>query len=537
MDDPCAIDPMSDACLNPPVDPPGDDPCVIDPMSDPCLNPPVDDPCAIDPFSDACLGPPIDPADLGDLGPDELGDLDPGSLGGFTDDHIANLTPDAAGGFNMDQLGNLPPDVFDQFTPDQIGNLDPFALAGLSPDQLGNLDPTAIGGFTPDQIDELTPDAVGGFTPEQFQSLPPDALMGFDEQNLGGLDPDVIQGIELEDLNNLDPMAIQNLPGNDLAEFLTNLGDPSIAPDDVTDLLPEGWEIDPSTGDLQAPPGAELAFPSLDQLMIEDGTTLPELPDFSRDLSLGGAMTGDTVLMGLDMALGAAGFDEFSFSQEMNGILNVAPDADPTAIAAAFIPDTDSMVQAPDGTPPGIGMNEEGAFVLTTDDGFQIPLLPAPADPNAIVNLLPGTEVQVGSEGETVITNPGDGGGPIVGVFDPLLTESDQAPGLYRMGDGPDEEILIVYEDGTAQMLNPTIQSPDEFNQAAQGIPGVENIEINTDGTIDLTFEGNPLTLQPLFDVEQGTGTGQQTPMLMAEGDRFFFTNSNGDRQEFVLGT
>lgn len=578
-DDPCSIDPMSDECLNPSDDAGEPDPCEIDPMSDECLNPGSDPDSPPQDLPDT-----PDPDDFGDFGLDQISDLDPSNIEEFTDDHINNLDPDAASGFSIEQLDSLPADVFDQFTPDQIENLDPDALGALDASQLENLEPSALAGFTPEQIDNLSPDALGGLdpsqlgelepdafgsldinqiegldpialsgvnenqidaldqdavsglSPEQFQSLPLDALGGFDEDNLGGLDPTVVQGLDLDDLNSLDPLAVQNLPGSDLPEFLTNLEDPSISPDDVSDYLPEGWQIDSANGDLTAPPGAELAFPLLDQ-PDNDGTTLPTLPDFSRDLSLGGAMTGDDVLTGLNMALDAAGFEEFSFDQDENGILNVAPDSDPTAIAGAFIPDTDEMVQAPEGTPPGLSVNDDGAFLLTTDDGFQIPLLPSPADPGAIIELLPDSEIQIGEEGETIITEPGTGDGPIVGVFDPLLTESEQEPGLYRSGEGADESILIVYPDGSAQMMMPAIQSPDEFEQAALNIPGLEEVNINTDGTIEVTFDGEQLMLQPLFDIEPGTGNGDEAPMLMSEDGTFFFVNSNGDRQEFLVNT
>jgi hypothetical protein len=126
---------------------------------------------------------------------------------------------------------------------------------------------------------------------------------------------------------------------------------------------------------------------------------------------------------------------------------------------------------------------------------------------------------------------------PIVGIFDLLFETSDEPAGLYRQGTGPDEEVLIVYSDGTAQRMRPTIQSPDEFESAASAIPGVERVEVNLDGTIELDYQGAGLILKPLFDVLPGMESGSATPELIIEDGRFFFINSNGDRQEFVTGT
>ena len=94
----------------------------------------------------------------------------------------------------------------------------------------------------------------------------------------------------------------------------------------------------------------------------------------------------------------------------------------------------------------------------------------------------------------------------------------------------------MVYEDGSAQQMRPAIQSEAEFGQAATAIPGVDAVDFNTDGSIDLRFQGSDLILRPAFDIEPGTAAGTATPMLMQDGDKFFFTNSNGDRQEFFVG-
>ena len=46
---------------------------------------------------------------------------------------------------------------------------------------------------------------------------------------------------------------------------MTNVDPTKVTTDAVDDLLPTGWELDKTTGDLKAPPGAPLAFKTIDQ--------------------------------------------------------------------------------------------------------------------------------------------------------------------------------------------------------------------------------------------------------------------------------
>ena len=118
--------------------------------------------------------------------------------------------------------------------------------------------------FEPTQMAQLPKDAVGGLTPDQFDKLPPAALGGMTKDNLGGLDPKVMTAMTPEVLQNLPADEIKNMPGGDFAKLMTNMDPAKITPDNVDELLPTGWEIDPAAGDLTAPPGAGLAFKTLD---------------------------------------------------------------------------------------------------------------------------------------------------------------------------------------------------------------------------------------------------------------------------------
>ncbi len=491
---------------------PGGDPGTCDP-GDGSYIPAIGDPGGVppdgsDPNNVPLCFPPPDAGNLGNFGSGDIGMLAPGSFAGFTGDHI--------------------------------NNLDPAAVAGISSQQLANLDPSVVGAFSPDQLANFSPNALAGLTPSQFQMLNQAALGGFTSENLAGLNPGLIQSMSAQQLQGLNPAAIQNMPGSGASRLLTNLDDPTIRPADVMGLLPEGWVIDPASGAMTAPPGAALAFRTLLDDGNMDGTTMPELPDFSSSLSLGGAPAfgADNVLNGLNGALSAADLGQYQFQQAPDGILNINEMGNTASSLAAFIPDTGNMVQAPAGFMPGLGQDSRGAYVLTTEDGYQIPLAPSPKDPDGIVTSLPGSEVRVGSLGNTIISGAaGAGSNPIAGIFDPMIGSSNQPPGLYRTGDGINEEALMVYQDGTAQRLLPMIQSPDEFIEAAGSIEGIDAIIFKTDGTIELQYQGENLILRPRFDVAPGSGDGSNAPSIQIEDGRYYFLNAVGDRQELLLAS
>jgi len=488
----------------------------------------------------------LDAAAMGGLKKDQVAELAPTAMGGFKKDQVANLDAAAVGGFKKDQVAAIDPTAMAGFKSDQVAGLDPTAMAGFKPDQLKAIDPDAVAGLKEDQVKNLSKDAVGGLTSNQFDKLPDDALKGLTKDNLGGLGTDVVQGFSNDTIAKLDPTQVKSLAGDDFSKLMTNVDPTKVTADAVDDLLPTGWELDSATGDLKAPPGASLSFKTIDKAASDNinETSLPPLPDLSKDLALGGG-TGDGsggVLAGLDKALDAvAGDGAFKFEQRSDGILNLKTAGSDDA-AAAFIPDTSKMKQAPDGTAPGVSQDATGAYVLTTDKGYQIPLLPSLADPDAVKNQLPAdSKIEVGTGGQTTISDLGVDGSdkPVVGMPSPLLVASDKAPGAYRDGDGADAKIEIVNADGKAQVITPAFKAQDEFKTALSGF-GATDVTVNTSGTMDLNFGGQKITLKPHFDIDKNKtdDTGAKFPPGVKQvGDKFFFTNADGETQELSVVT
>ena len=453
---------------------------------------------------------------------------------GATATQLGGVDPDKTGTLTSDQLGKLDASAVSSFDKNQIADLDPVAVAGLSADQVKVIDTVAIGGFNKEQISKLSQSAISGLTTDQFDKIAPAVLNGLTKDNLGGLGSKVIGNITPEMLSNLNIDAVKGMATEEFSKFITNLDSTKITTDNVDGLLPSGWTLEAS-GQLKAPPGAKLAFKTLEKVTNINNTSLPTLPDLSKSFSLGGGGSG-SILDGLDKAIDSSNIG-YNFYQRSDGILNLrAIDASlDLTPAAAFLPDTSEMKQAPKNSVPGIGVDSRGAYVLITDKGYSIPLLPALINPDAVKNLLPVTsEIEIGSGGQTTISDLGDGrGNAVAGVPNPLVSTSIKSAGIYSIGSGAKEKIEIVQADGSLQVISPAFKDQDGLITALYAIPEVAGVEINTDGTVDLIYNGSSLILKPHFDVEVKEGGGKYLAGIIQDNGKFYFTNAKGERQQF----
>ena len=481
--------------------------------------------------------------------------MDAAAMAGFDAAQVAGFDAAAIAGFDKDKVAAMDAAAMAGFDAAQVAGFDAAAIAGFDKDKVAAMDAAAMAGFESEQLSELPAaaftnsekmsnldkKALSGISPDQFAALDSSALGGLKSENLGGLAPDVFNSMSEEEFASLDPSAVREMKGEDFSKLVTNLNEFSVEQDTVAARLPEGWTMD-ETGDLKAPPGAGISFASLKREIPLDGDTAPKVaaqPDLSTDLALGGGSGTNSVLSGMDSALESANINGLGFTQTSDGILNVGGDDGPAA--AAFITDAANMVQAPEDTQPGITLDEEtGGYVVITEQGYQIPLKPAVANPTEIAALLPDSELEIGEGGQTSISNLiGEDGeaSTVTGIPNPILEQSELPAGTYSSGAGADAEIKIVYADGTAQTLTPAIKDQAGFEEAVASIPGVENFVQKVDGSLTLSFDGTRIVLRPLFDVVEGEEGTKIDPKIIQEDGKFFFYSADGSRQEFVVGS
>jgi hypothetical protein len=279
----------------------------------------------------------------------------------------------------------------------------------------------------------------------------------------------------------------------------------------------DGQQQPPQPGGDGQQPGTPLTFSPRHIPSLPERVKLPPLPDFSQGLgSNGQTPSGQTdVLDGLNQGLAQGGFPQFTFQQRDDGPLNVKGTGAAEGTKFAFIPQTNRMTQQDDNAPIGLSRDEKrGQYTITTPDRQKIPFIPAPNDPTCVLDAT-GEQgsVEMGEDGDVLLKIPGQQR-TVAGIFDPMVAEqSDMEPGIHfvETAEG-EEEAIVACEDGTAQQMRPTVSSPKQLIERGMMIDGVEDItHRKDDGTFDVTFNGQPLKLEPTFDVEsESLAEGEQ---------------------------
>jgi hypothetical protein len=408
---------------------------------------------------------------------------------------------------NLNDFG-LSQDQFENFNADEIANINPDVFGAFEVDDFNHMSPEAMSGFTPDQFAQIDRTTLKGISEEQFNQLPPEALANMDLSNIGGFNPELFGQFDPEHFQQFNAEQFEQADPRDIFRMIANSDPENIKPENLRELLPEGWTID-KDGIIELPEGEGFALPPISK--IEGGSSdviFPEeIPDLNNGLGIGGQ--GEPMINGLNEALARANLPQFDIKQDEKGIMQVTGSDEYEGINLAFLPDIANMKQGNANFEPGLSQDKRGLYVLTTANGQMVPIRPVPKDIEAIKNLLPieGSQVTLGDEGDVLMNIPEFNGQPPIygaGIFDPFINPAPEglAPGIHLPNDPTGlEPALIVYEDGTSQIMNPTIPSPDEFIEQAEKFVGVDNTQYNGDGSISLTYEGNPVKLNPTFIV------------------------------------
>ena len=289
--------------------------------------------------------------------------------------------------FDDTQLRFLNDEAFDSFAPEQFAALPLESLDAMEAEQIENLPPDVIKTFLPAQIQALSDDAIAGFTPEQFEQLPIDALNGLKAEQIGELDFDVLADLSIEEFNQFDVEEMKTMPHADFSRFVVQVDQDKITADLLLERMPEGWQFD-NEGNLQPPENAELFYQALPE-PVEGAFFVPEdgIPNLDSYLGLGANGSGDTPLAGFNRLLDDISPYDIDFDMQQNtfGILDVSEKN--TGLAYAFSPDREGIRQGDSEAQPGLSQNDEGYYVLTTEDKKQFTLEPAPSNPGDFVNI------------------------------------------------------------------------------------------------------------------------------------------------------
>jgi len=424
-------------------------------------------------------------------------------------------------------------------SPQQVPAFDDKRIKGTEKDAFQTFDAPNVAvlpeqaamGFSPEQMGEFKKDALMGFNPEQFKQMPLEALSGLTPENVGGFQAKVLREMTVETLSAVQPTALQET--EDFAKIATNVDLVKLKPQNFKSVLPQNWQMDETTGKLQPPPGSKISFKAMDAPSLSSQIEMPtDMPDFSSSLAVGGRpIAGETVVEKLNHTLDAKGFKEYSLRQNNSGVVMVEGSSTSKDISLALLPDSDNMQQI-DTTveTTGVAVDATGRYMVTTEDGWQIPMVPAPQDVSDLASVL-GTDsvVKVGKKGDVLMsyTSTQRRGARanedvyvyFVVIFDPFVDPTlqdfcdasgcnwDNMPGGLQLGINFDnnnrakQQITVLYSQGKAQKAYPTVLAPDSFIKEAKKFANVEDIVYNTDGSFTLTYQGITLYLYPTTQV------------------------------------
>ncbi|WP_353572830.1 choice-of-anchor D domain-containing protein, partial [Candidatus Albibeggiatoa sp. nov. BB20] len=275
------------------------------------------------------------------------------------------------------------------------------AFSIFKPQHLQQLPLEIFTQFEAPDIAYLEPETVQSLDIEQFEQLPLETLAGFTQNNVDALHSDVLNSITPEKLTSIQPQAIQQAekPGT----IFTQLDSNKITPQQIQAYLPDGWNVDLETGQLIAPVGTKLNYKDLtpNNIPSQRQAQLPEIADLSTSFSLGGK-TGQSAQANLNqgikqtLSIGDVDLNQFIFTQNENGVLNIVGTGLYAGITFAFLPDVNDVEQAPLDIPVGLTQDAGGFFTMITPEQQRFVLTPSSNNPAGLVEVI--SDVAVDTE-------------------------------------------------------------------------------------------------------------------------------------------
>jgi hypothetical protein len=373
-------------------------------------------------------------------------------------------------------------------------------------ENLENISPEEFDNVKPEQVAILSKTFVEQISTEQFEQIPLESLSGFTSDNLGGLSTEIIDDFNSEHIAALNIEEFQQLQSEDISEFFTNFNE-NIPLTDIENLVPLGWELDLEQGTLTAPAGEKIRLQektfSADELPPQ--VTLPPVPNFQAGFGVAGK--GTPVLEDVIEGLQEDNWTHLIPLQNEHGIIEVDDTNENNQVKKYVVmPNYDDITQAEPGASTGLKTNEGGFYELTTPGDLEITFVPVPKDPiNLSKEIIKSGELWIGNDGDVIMEF--ENSWEIV-IFDPAieLAPNGLETGIYWSENPNEEDNWVVYSDGTAQKIYPTIYSPDTFIQVGQTcdicVGQVESLTYKIDGSLTVSYAGQLYLIEPTREVE-----------------------------------
>jgi surface antigen len=478
------------------------------------------------------------------LSAEQLAEMQAETLEYLSLEQLEQIPVETLGGLTEDNIEGMPTELMGELSGEQLAEIKPEALAGLEEEQLEAIPPEAMSEMVPEQMAELPKETLEGLSTEQLEQLPTEALSGLQSDNMGGLSTEVLNNFTPEHLSALDAGEFTQMPTEEVSKFFTHFDADKISIQNVYELVPPGWQIDTQSGEITAPEGAKITprtLPVSDNLAAVK-VKLPPIADLGKGMGLGGQ--GTSVKDNMTRSLEEENLMDFVLSQnEETGILWVEGTGDSEGVKYTFIPDVDNVIQVDgDKIPVGLSVSEGGFYTITTPDEKQYKVVPAPQNPLALSEVIGDGQVVVGKRGDVLMEWNTEvrrrGARHVVAIFDPFIqpapeglcqgeisleemvcdfdnASENQKLGLHFPGTRRtrrNETAKVVYPDGTAQTITPTLLDPDVFMEQGFKFEGVEDIVFNANGVFYASYQGQPYLVIANFDVQTQEVLEGETP-------------------------
>jgi hypothetical protein len=449
-------------------------------------------------------------------------------------DLLVLIPSDAMAGLNAEQLARIPAEALAGLSAAQLAKITPQAIVGLTAEQISYLSLDAVAALTGEHTAALTQEAVSGLSVEQFDMLTEAALAGLNVDNMAGLSAEVIetQGVTL--LLKLNPAHLKRLSVGDFLWFVVNMNSAQVQPQQLMAFLPAGWSIHPVTGKLKVPPGKLKLKKIKHHIVLPVGLQLPEFYDLNSTISLGGDGDGEnSIVAEIQALLAAKGYPNLRVELDDSGILRVAGDG----VELNFVADGEEIEQLEEDAVPDIVVNDEGNFNVITASGLKLTLLTAPRDPVALMNLVPGGEVKLDKKGNVKIRFSGHQY-ILTGTFDPLVltAPADVQPGVHVSGVAGENEVAhVVYEDGTMQVIYPSVTDSLGVTWSAD-FYGTGKIKFHANGRIRYVDDLNTAwTVVPSLNIQLNYSVKPRYPYFFwhVPGEEMVYVDNEGAAQLF----
>jgi hypothetical protein len=418
-------------------------------------------------------------------------------------DAVKKLTPDVIINLDAEQVVWFEPRVFSHFTVEQVTNLPIVTVKKLNRKQVAELPVESCAGFTKQHFANFDRDTLSGMNIDHFDAVESEALTGITINNIGGLVPNVIFAMGLDILKGMG--STTRLSFADSIKMFSNLDIELVQPTDIEKFLHQDIEIDVKTKKLKLKKG-NLRIPKAKKVILPT-VIMPELPDLNISLFLGGTFTKQTVLNDLTDVLASpeVNFPDFSFEQSDTGIVKVKGSGPSKDIELAFR--AAAIEQLDERTEQDLGVDEEGNYALTTEEGQQITFAPMPKDPEMLAEVIPDGEIEISETGEANIDldTEDDTADKLAGVFDPEVKPAE--PGLEEgvniEGTGVDQIAKIVYKDKTMQIVRPAVQDRDSVDYAGPIAAGESSLKFtyHSNGQVFYNLNGFKWRARPELKV------------------------------------